>query len=257
MNESMFLCTSLSMQILLLSLFLCTIQKHRVVGWFINVVPGRIAPPLPHLAWFSILSTGLRRPRSMGGPDILQILCSSLQPCGHSQITLLYISCIFRKKTCENFSVLSHQICGVARCSVAFISCPDFDLAHALTIKPSSSPGGYSSWNLYWEREQCSIYIEKLSPLIVIWIYSVLTHTQRGKRHRTEKLHSYETYLVLQNKLKIPNLSPWLPPSLPTLFPLFHPVAVSVFLFTPLPILSAVAQGAVTEVSLVIIGLIQ
>lgn len=103
MNECMCLCTSLFMHTP--QPVFAPVQKHQVAGWFIHVVPLRIAPPLPHLAWFSILSTGLRRPQVHGGARHPADTLPGSTTAGHSQITQLCISCIFIRKTYQqNFS---------------------------------------------------------------------------------------------------------------------------------------------------------
>ena len=110
------------------------VKKHRVVGWFIHVVPGRIAPPLPHLAWFSILSTGLRRPGSVGGPDILLINCPRLWlvdrhklPCS----TFHVYSLKKKKKTSKLLRTVMSCQTYEASAPVASTFCLDFTLTEA------------------------------------------------------------------------------------------------------------------------------
>lgn len=95
----------------------------------------------------------------------------------------------------------------------------------------------------------------KALELIVMGIYSILSVTLRWKRaqDREVALVWNRTYLFLQSKLTIPfYLHDFLPPP----FLSFTLSPCLLFIYTS-PFLSAVAQGAVTEVSVVIIGLIQ
>ena len=238
---------------------------------------GGSAPPLPHLAWFSILNTALQRPGSTGGPRHPADRLPRCTTGGHTQITLLYISCLFIKKTRQNFS---------ERVLLASALCLDLVLTDRLHVrlKPhthSLSPGRGGGLvlkfvlreternqlclrNISWEdiKTQPHFTTDCDTDLQSPWQPSVTVGTERGEDTQdglkqnllifTEQapksqihLHVFSSVCLLLFLALLPSLpSPPLPP-------------LCLFFIYTSPRLSAVAQGAVTEVSLVIIGLIQ
>lgn len=219
-------------------------QKRRVVAGFINEVLARAPPPLPHLLCFKYPEH--RFPWRLRGPgseaDILQILCCRLQPGGHSQISPALefapneeamwamwevVSC---RRRCSGLAFAScMRTCSFSRClpTQAGIRQPEY-VNNVLTCVQSAMP--------------------------VRW---VLTLTLEDEKQKGEAGHfrccTEENLFIFKEQAEN---SQFMSVTFPSC------CCVCVFIITTIIIyatafLSAVAQGAVTGVSLVIIGVIQ